>query len=268
MITLQHAALYFMAVSRKSKETRMSEFTQNVPFVLLPDALRAYIPERSAGHFEETANGEEGGWMVYPSESEVLQLSKENASTMIKYRSNLNMPKCVIGEKTSIEVFDRLNWGHKHYHTIRIHLLQDVVMDSILRDDMVDVSRRFEDVFVPYHNSDVVINGNTLRDQINLFEWLGFIKLVGAVYNSTGVLLNREWYDEMVLPALLAQYPYDLAMNTYKYMRIWDEMNDRINSKEFELTEEERKAIIITDKPEALFNKLYSLAYRNTYGEL
>lgn len=267
MITLQHSALYYLALNSKRKSCYLKEFMEEVPFVLLPDAIRAYIPQRQAGHFEMTPDGKACSWMSYPCEKTIRELTKQNASGTICYHVVPDLPKCIIGEKTNIKEFDLVNWGHRHYHSLRIHLLQDCVMDGILRDDMVDDSDRFNDRFVIRHNG-AVIDGATLREQITLFETLGFMKLARNVYCATGQVLNQEWFERNVLSALRYLYPEDLAQNTYKYMRILPTMNNRISNRKFDLTAEEKASIIITDKPERLMDKMYSEAYRQTYYEL
>lgn len=267
MITLQHSALYYLAMGNKRKSCYLKEFMEEVPFVLLPDAIRAYIGPRQAGHFEITPDGKTYSWMEYPNEATIRNLTKQNAASMIRHFVVPDLPKCVIGERTNIEAFDRYNWAHKHYHSLRTHMVQDCVMDSILRDDMIDVSDRFNDRFIIRHNG-VVIDGATLRQQIALFETLGFLKLVKSVYMVTGQLLNQEWYERNVLTAMLYLYPEDLAQNTYKFMKISENMNNRISNRDFSLTDEEKASIIITDQPEQLMDKMYSEAYLKTYYEL
>lgn len=267
MITLQHSALYLMALAAKRKANYLSEFMEEVPYVLFPDAIRAYIGPRQAGHFEMAPSGMECSWMKYPCEQTIRSLTRDNAAGMIQHYVVPNQPKCVIGERTNLNEFDVMNWGHKHYHSLRIHMLQDCVMDSVLRDKMVYVTRRFEDKFVVRHNG-AIIDGATLRQQITLFETLGFLRLVGKIYCSTGTILNQGWFERNVLSALMDLYPEELAANTYKFMKISEDMNSRISNRKFDLTEEEKASIIVTDKPERLMDEMYSEAYLKTYYEL
>lgn len=267
MITLQHSALYYLALNGKRKTCYLKEFMEEVPYVLLPDAIRAYIGPRQAGHFEMTPDGKTCSWMSYPCETTIRELTKQNAFGKICYGVIPDLPKCTIGERTNIKEFDLVNWGHRHYHSLRIHMLQDCVMDSILRDDMVDVSDRFNDKFVVRH-SGAVIDGATLRQQITLFETLGFLKLAKNVYFATGQLINQGWFERNVRMALGYLYPEDLVENTYKFMKISPDMNNRISNRKFSLTAEEKASIIITDQPERLMDKMYSEAYLQTYYEL
>lgn len=267
MITLQHSALYLLALNNKRKSNYLKEFMSEIPFVLLPDAIRAYIPERQAGHFEYSPCGRYNSWMRFPSEEEIKKLTFENAREMIDHYIVPDAPKCVIGEVTSIRTFNQKNWGHKHFHSLRIHELQDSVLDYIFRDDMLDVTERFSNRYLIRH-SGVVIDGKTVREQLAMFEEMAFIRLVEIIYQNTGKLLNQGWFERNVLYALLDAYPEDMATNTYRYMQMSKELNERINSKNFALTEEEKAALIITDKFDQLVDEMYSEAYIKTYQEL
>ena len=101
-----------------------------------------------------------------------------------------------------------------------------------------------------------------------MFEEAGFLRLVKTVYENTGILLDSKWFEENVLTTLLEVYPEDLARNTFKYMVMSDEQNQRIQSLQFELTDEERNALIITDKLDDVLDELYADAYLYTADEL
>lgn len=263
MITKQHAALTLMALDSIGKT---EEFKKLIPWVLLSDAIRAYIGPRQPSHFEEMANQTDTSWMLFPSSETLKMLSKETAPRIIKFHV-ADAPKCVIGEQTHIEVFDWLNSQHEFYHALRAHLRQDCILDAVLRDEMVEVKERFSDIFTIKHNGKK-INGQELRTQIARFEELGFIKLVGMVYEDTGILLDRDWFDEYVYTALKETYPVDLAKNTYRYMSISDDVNDRINRLEFDLTEEEKASVEITDQLDELLKTMYENALTETLSEI
>lgn len=275
MITKQHTAIYVLslAINRDltegSSEESLSKFENTlhneIPWLLLPDAIRAYIRPRQASHFERIPGKEKDtsvSWMEFPSEEVLKNLSKENASEMISFSVG-EYPTCVIGEDTEIGEFDIRNVGHRHYEALRCHLVQDLYLDECLRKRLINAEKRFTDTFVIRH-SEEEIDGAQLRAQVALFEELGFIKLVGMVYEKTGILLNREWFDTHVLESLKKAYPEDLAENTYKYMSISDEVNERINALDFELTSEEKASVILTDDLDRVLNEMYSYAIRAT----
>lgn len=276
MITKQHTAIYALALAinrgikkETSDESRIKfekDLHKEIPWLLLPDAIRAYIGPRQASHFERVPGSDKDtsvSWMEFPSEEVLKALSKENISEMVSYEVKEGYPGCVIGEDTDIGEFDVRNVKHKHYEALRCHLIQDLYLDECLRKRLINAEKRFADIFVIRH-SEKAIDGKTLRAQVALFEELGFIKLVGMVYEKTGILLNREWFDTHVLESLKEAYPEDLAANTYKYMSISDEVNERINALNFELTAEEKESVILTDDLDRVLNELYGYAIRAT----
>lgn len=274
MITKQHTALTLMALAMAEDDNRklvdIYRFREMVPWILLPDAIRAYVGPRQAGHHEEWIDedgNKQTSWMEYPCANALKKCSKETAEKWIKYHVVSGIKPCVIGEATQIDVFDEHNNAHYSYHLLRTHLLQDIVLDNMLRRNFVDVSGRFEDRFVIKHNGKV-IDGKELRRLVALYEEVGFIHLIGAVFNKTGILLTREWFDENVYPALLEVYPKDLADNTYKYMVISDEVNERIKKLDFTLTQEEIDSVGFTDELMYFLDDMYLEALYRSIDEL
>lgn len=279
MITLQHTSIYVLGAylkrnisedsSFESKDQFKKSLHSELPWVLLPDAIRAYIGPRQVSHFEKCpeGHGKDCSWIKFPSETILKELSKETVKELVSYELKDGYPACVIGEETNIGEFDIKNGAHKHYEALRCHMIQDMYLDETLRLRMIDASQRFSDKFVIRHNKKE-IDGKELRAQVALFEQLGFIKLVGIVYERTGILLNREWFDKYVLTALQDAYPADLAANTYKYMSISDEVNERINALQFELTAEEKESVYITDDLDRVLDELYAYSIRATRFEV
>lgn len=239
---------------------------EELPWVLLPDAICAYTGARPISHFEEEAHGNRISGMVFPSAETLKSLTKDNVYDKIKlfYAGNT---VCAIGENTNLQEFDMQNWSHPHYNALRCHLRQDIALDEMLRNEMIDVSHRFADVYTIKHDGKV-LSGSQLRAQIARFQELGFVFLVGKVYEKTGLLLTREWFDNHVLRSLREAYPEDLATSTYSFMRISDELNIRIKALNFDLTEEEKASVIITKDLERAYNQLYSQALFSTIREL
>ncbi len=271
MITRQHTALFAMELMTKLSGNLQEferEFEKRIPFVLLPDAIRAYVGPRQAGHFEVTPDGTNTSWMVFPSPEVLTHMSKETVSEKVNYYVASGLPKCIIGEESSISEFDRRNYAHQHYHSIRIHLVQDMSLDRMLRGEFVDCTHRFEDRFVVRHNRSIVLNGTELREQLALFEELGFIHLVGKVFERTGMLLDGKWFEENVMGALQKAYPEDLAIKTFSYMKYSDSLDQRIRHHEFELTDAEKEAVLLTDDLITKLDELYSEAGWYTFIEI
>lgn len=272
MMTLQHAALSALAIFRKMKYTGGFEerFKDEIPWILLPDALRFYTGNRYVTHFERALNGE-CAWIAFPSEKTLTWLDKSvfyPAHVMYGIPKYSTFKPCAIGEEMQIREFDKRNYDHPYYHALRIHMQQDIVMDEVVRGQLVDVSGRFEDRFLLKY-SGKVISGEEFRYQIAKFEEMGFMWLVGKVYTATGVLLDRQWYKDNVLSSIEKAYSPELAANTWKYMAISDELDYRIKSKNFFwLTQEEFNSYILSPDLIDTLNSMYSEAYLRTFAEL
>ena len=272
MITLQHSALSLMAIAdlnSSSKDKAQEAFQKQIPWVLLPDAIRMYVGPRQPSHFEDLPDGTDTAWMKFPTGDELAVYKKDALQESVNFYVSPKVPKCVIGEQTNLNEFDIRNYAHPWYHQLRTHLLQDCILDAVLRDDLVDVQDRFEDKFVVRHNRSIVLNGTELRKQVASFEQIGFLHLAGKVAKKCGIILNQQWFEENVHRALLeSDYPVELAENTYKFMQIPDEINQRICDLNFELTDEDKDQIVITDNLERTLDEMYATAYFYSVREL
>lgn len=267
MVTKQHSLISFMAHNNKGN---LQTFKSEIPWVLLPDGIRAYSGPRQMSHFENLPDGTDTAWMIFPNEMALRGLSKENFSSVVKTYMPDGYPKCVIGEDTNLDTFDVKNYGNSHYHALRMHMIQDIILDKVLREVLVDVIGRFKDEYVIRWNHQK-IDGATLRQQVAMFENIGFIHLAGKVFESTGRVTNNKWFEENVLEQLLAAYPEDLANNTFKYMRLSEAEDARITAKNFELTEADVEGFILCENLESLLDvldEMYAQAYYFTAREL
>ena len=264
MITKQHIALTTWAMLSKGKT--MDDVMKAIPYAVLPDAIRMYVGQRQPSHFEKHPSGRPVSWMVFPEGERLKNLNKENANVAIKWHIAENIPAAVIGEETDLDTFKRANWPLKNYHEIRTHLVQDVILDTVLRETMIDASGRFEDVFTVRHTGRVM-NGKELRTQVSLFEELGFIKLVGLVFENTGVLLDKEWFDTYVQKALYDAYPEDMAHNTYRFMKISEDVDQWLRAHNFELTQEEKDSVYMAENLDAILDAMYAKAFKTTCEE-
>lgn len=272
MITLQHSAVAIMAIAdlnSNSKIKTKEAFQKQIPWILLPDAIRMYVGPRQPSHFEDLPDGTDTAWMKFPTGDELAVYKKDALQEGVNFYVSPKAPKCVIGEQTNLNEFDVRNYAHPWYHQLRTHLLQDCILDVVLREDLVDVTERFEDRFVVRHNRSIVLNGTELRQQIASFEQIGFLHLAGKVAKKCGIILNQEWFEENVHKALLASdYPEELVENTYKFMKIPDEINQRISDLDFELTDADKARVTITDNLERVLDEMYADAYYLTVREL
>lgn len=275
MISIQHVGLYWLAL-HSARNTSYAgcpsklneEFSKEVPFVVLPDGIRAYSGPRPVSHFEKTPDGNGVSYMRFPSAEVLKTLTKENYKELVEAHYAEGYLPCVIGEKTDIREFDRHNFGHTHYHALRVHMFQDAILDELLREELIDVSLRFQDIFTVRHDTTVKIDGKELRKQVAEFERIGFIMLAGIVYERTGVIMNNSWFKTVVEPALHAAYSADLAANTFKYMRLDDATDARITNLQFALTDEDRALVPMAKNLDNILMDLYTEAYYYSRREL
>lgn len=266
MITLQHTALYAQALWQiLDSQGRVDQFddlfVRDIPWVLLPDAIRAFSGPRQTSHFETLPDRTDNGWMEFPLPQILKGLTKENFATQVNfYLPQDGWRKAVIGEETLMEQFYQHNWSHPFAAQLAAHLLQDRVLDATIRE-MVDCSGRFNDTFAPSHNKEWRLNGQMLRQHIATFESEGFLYLVREIKKSTsgGLVIDKDWVEEYVQTALYLSYPKDLAANTLKFMGVSEEQNDRIHAGDFQL-----QHIPICEDVEGTLALMYAEALLNT----
>ena len=275
MISIQHTGFLYLALHSMrntcyaADATKLEEeFKKLVPFVVLPDAIRAYSGPRPISHFESTPDGNDVSFMTFPSVEVLKTLSKDTFKTDVEFYHADGYLPCVIGEKTDIREFDRHNFGHKYYHALRVHMFQDAILDEVLREELIDASLRFQDIFTVRHDTSIKIDGKELRRQVAEFERIGFIMLAGIVYERTGTVMNNAWFESVVKPALYAAYPADLADNTFKCMKLDDETNARITNLQFSITDEDKAMVPMAKDLVKTLKDMYVEAYFYTRREL
>ena len=272
MITLQHS-LVFLSALTEDGQVDIERFRENIPWVLLPDAIRCYTGNREFSHFEivddlpiDTAEEKDISWIEFP--ENLKNLSKDNLPNM-HLSDGIN--KAVIGTETIISEFHKHNSKHSRYEALRAHLMQDKLLDIVVRT-LIDCSQKYNDEFTVVATSEK-IDGKELRKRVSAFEKYGFLHFAKKIYEKTGILINQQWFDENVRSSLEKVYSQDMADKTYKYMSIDPEIERRIANKEFDLTAQDISEIGLGDdfssisqptKMEDVFEMLYQKAVAAT----
>ena len=254
MITLQHSLVTLCGLNGDEKK-----FEEQIPFVLIPDAIRRYCGPRPYSHFEENPDGSQISYMHFP--GDLKTVSRENIGNEMMFLAEGYIP-CVIGETTHIEKFEQVNGDLDplYFTGVKKHLTQDVIFDDFVREGMgLDCSRRFESMYSPEETTGKnigiytfyrpvkdedgnyvrtedgkikrepeVLDGEQVRKLIAEIENHGVYILAYLVEKSYGITANQEWFDRHVKTALDREYSQDLADGTYQYMRIPEEINRRI----------------------------------------
>lgn len=269
MIT--HTAQTLLIMSQQLDLQRHMEcFWERIPWILLPDAIQMYVG-RQASHFEVTLDEMDVSYIEFPTADVLSELNKENFSELVEFYVSPKVRQCAIGEMIDITEFDWRNSSHPFYYLLRINLLQDRVLDQVLRGRFVDVKGRFDDKFVVHHNRSIELDGAQLRQQVTKFKEIGFLYLAGKVYRNSGIILSQEWFEHNVHRVLNnkdSPYPTELAENTYKHMRIPEVINKRIQNLDFDLTDEDKDSVIITDNLEKVLDYMSSAVCQSTMSEM
>lgn len=264
MITLQHSLVTLFGLNGDEKK-----FEEQIPFVLIPDAIRRYCGPRPYSHFEETPDGSAISFMHFP--LSLRTLSKENIGNERMFLAEGYRP-CVIGETTHIEKFEQVNGDLPplYYAGVKKHLTQDVIFDKFVREGIgLDCSRRFESMYSPEETTGKnigiftfsrpvkdedgeyvrdeegkikrepeTLDGEGVRKLIAEFENQGLYILAYMIHKTYGITANQEWFDSHVKTALDREYSEDLANGTYQYMRIPEEIDRRITEHDWTHLEE------------------------------
>ena len=72
MISLQHIICNYIRC-----EGNMEQFKRELPYCILPDAIRAYLGRREYSHFEINPEGTDISWYKYPNPEDLKTLTKE-----------------------------------------------------------------------------------------------------------------------------------------------------------------------------------------------
>ncbi|MGN1298469.1 MAG: hypothetical protein ACI4UE_00570 [Candidatus Scatovivens sp.] len=243
MITLQHSLITLF--SQKGNEEK---FRKEIPYVLLPDAIRKYCGPRQYSHFEQTESGDDISWMKFP--EKIKEINQNTVDGLQKHLST-DIKPCVLGEMTHIEKFEETNQHlePEYYYGVKKHLKQDYIFDEFVREQ-IDTSKKYEDKF--YFN-DEELNGKQVRGLIGEIESHGLYVLAYMVYQAYGITANQEWFDKNVKAILDKQYPKDLSDATYKYMKIPEHINDMITNHDWS---ELNNGIIPLDKYVEMYKKV------------
>ena len=218
MITLEHSLITLYA-----KAGEEESIAREIPYILLPDAIKKYNSLRQYGHFETNRANGLTSWLRYPinlkcfDEKEFERLPKYLAPDIIS---------STIGDDINITAFD-INNKHlpvDEYFGIKKHLVQDKIFDEWIRKN-IDCSKKNEDVFVFKGR---IYTGEEIRNLITEIECHGVYVLAYMNYETYGITANQDWFNSYVKKQLDAVYSEELSDATYGYMEIPKDINRRI----------------------------------------
>lgn len=224
MITLQHSLVTLL---HHNGDTQA--FQNEVPYALLPDAIRAYTGLRQYSHFEKAEDKSDVSWMEFPDD-----LKTVDSTVLKKVESHMvdTVRPCCMGEETDIDAFCKHNQHlpMPYFTGVKHHLQQDARFDAFIREQ-IDCSNMYEDKFEFKGQS---YDGAGIRKEIAEIEQDGLCLLAKRAYEQYGITTDQKWFDETVYPALKSVYSEEMADKTYKYMQIPEELNERIKYHQFD----------------------------------
>ena len=142
------------------------------------------------------------------------------------------------------------------YHTgVELHLTQDFEYDDFIRNH-IDCSKKYDDIFTVNGNT---FNGKDVRRIIAEVEEDGVAILEQWIYSKYHIGANQEWFKENVYDVICKVYSKELADNTYKYMKIRDDIEAAIHSQDWHSVKY-NKAINAED-----YIKMYHNVIRKSY---
>lgn len=227
METVQHVGLYAWALLNEFKTPRgvqkFSEvFSRNIPWVLFLDASESMGEAHKASHFEQFSNGV--AYMQVPSPESVKESEKLNIPCYIPE----GVVSTKVREKIDMDSFWRKNRSHPYRRELGIHLLQDDIINQILKKYIVNTSQAYRDLYYPYTGSAKYMDGKTLQRYIDLWKKKGTLYLVGKILEQTEILMDNNWLEENVLPALQYTFSPSLAEELWRKIRFSEFENSRI----------------------------------------
>lgn len=229
MITLQHSICELIKFNGD-----LDKFDKEIAYCLLPDGIRAYTGPRPLSHFEINPDGNDVSWYKFP--TSIKNMTKVSAMSSEQHLANITKKSC-FGETTDVQKYIEINKDlpETEYNGILSHLIQDYIFDEWVRK-MIDCTNKYEPE-ASFVFDGQKLDSNEVRKLVAELENYGFYLLAYLCDKNYGITLNQEWFDEHVYSALKREYPEELAESTYKYMKIPEEINEKITNKDWsELT--------------------------------
>lgn len=247
--SLEQILLLMLALNKP--ELRIDTMRRHMAWFMLPDGIEEYIPNRQISHFETSPDGDVS-WMRYPGEISLREMTGDVAELVVDHQLAGPNPAPVLPGPISLEDFDRLNYGHRWFRTIRAHLLQDQACQEVL-SKLVDTSKRDEDRYKVYGG---LISGRDLEEQLNLLHRLGILRLAGQLYGSSGIE-----FDDHRFITFKNVWPEELVGRFRPRITLDADLQKRIHDMDWAPTAKERLDYVLSPDLERTLDEIYSKAF-------
>ena len=71
---------------------------------------------------------------------------------------------------------------------------------------------------------------------LNQLDTQVFVRLAKVYYEKTGILVSRQWIEDLIKPAFYKAYSKELAENTVRFLNISDYADEMISTKNFDVS--------------------------------
>ena len=285
MITMQHTLITIFSalelerikrlkqgqvLSKDEINTIVDNITKEIPQVLLVDALRKYFEDRAPGHFEKNSDGTDTSYMHYP--TDIKAVDKESIRNEIIYKAP-GYRACLLGEDINIEKFEETNADLPEdiYTGVLKHLTQDRIFDEWIRHGAgFDCSGKYDSMYsseettpknigryifrkpiktpdgrIEWDSKEDIVDGSKFRAMVADIEQYGVYVLAAMLNKYYGITTNQKWFDEHIKPSLERDYSQDLADGTYGYMKIRQDLDEKITNHDWSDIEKDNGPIAL-----------------------
>ena len=164
--------------------------------------------------------------MEYPKSMQATREDIKKIIDSVNADTSILRP-CVIGEVTDLGAFYKHNGNFvksDYKRGVLYHLRQDMISDIFIRRE-INCTMKFSDYFI-FNN--IGMNGKEVRSLITDIEQHGLYILANKIWDKRGITTDQNWCERVIRPALLSEYPPDLAESALSFMHIRDDLNERI----------------------------------------
>lgn len=217
----------------------LSGYTLEEAVVLTtPDSVRCWSGPRQYTHFTENPATRKISWIKYP-EVPVKEWKQELIDSAEKFDAG-KPGVAAVDEASNPSIFWNYNQKTNQNELFYAHVVQDVLYDDYLRT-YVDTSKMYEDEYLfdgkIYTGDEFRKNGDERwsgESLVNSFNTQVFIAAAKKLYETRGIIANREWFEKEVFPVFYKMYSMELAEKTISFITMTDFADKSISSLEFD----------------------------------
>lgn len=212
MILAQHIVSSLVASGNNAEWMK-----EHIPYVVFPDAVRAFSRIRPYSHFTMSLDGKDISWWKIP--IKVNEMTEQIVQDSLKKNAHLgNYKYNEISNYTDIQTFREHNQHlpKNMFNGIQLHLRQDCMFDLFIKGT-IDCSRNEEDI---YYYKGKRYGNEEIRNIANEIQKISYYILAERAYRKFGLTCNSRWLEESIFPMLKSAFSKDLYEAVIPYITI------------------------------------------------